>query len=80
MNKAGKVVETKKEREAVEMELGEAFAVFKSAFRDGKEYDDSSLLTATYIVSHAETFVESGQLEKAIKAGQPALTEEEGNR
>ena len=28
----------------------------------------------------AKAFVESGQLEKAIKAGQPALTEEEGNR
>ena len=69
MNKEGKVVETKKEREVVEMELGEAFAVFKSVFRDGKEYDDSSLLTATYIVSHAETLnsVTKDELQKALK-------------
>lgn len=43
------------ERRIIEMELGEAFAVFKAAFRDGKEYDDEKLLAATYIVSHVET-------------------------
>ena len=69
MNKAGKVVETNEERKVVEMELGEAFAVFKAAFRDGREYDDSALLTATYIVSHAETLngVTKDELQKALK-------------
>lgn len=43
------------ERRIVDMELGEAFAVFKAAFRDGKEDDDEKLLAATYIVSYAET-------------------------
>lgn len=69
MNKAGKVVETKEEGKVIEMKLGEAFAVFKAAFRDGKEYDDSSLLTAAYIVSHAETLngVTKDELRNALQ-------------
>ena len=68
-NKAGKVVETKEEGNVIEMELGEAFAVFKAAFRDGKEYDDSGLLTAAYIVSHAETLnsVTKDELQNALQ-------------
>lgn len=69
MNKAGKVVETKEEGKVIEMELGEAFAVFKAAFRGGEEYDDDALLVATYLVSHAETLngVTKDELRNALK-------------
>lgn len=69
MNKAGKVVETKEEGKVIEMKLGEAFAVFKAAFRDGEEYDDDTLLVATYLVSHAETLngVTKDELRNALK-------------
>ena len=69
MNRAGKVVKTTAERKVVEMELGEAFAVFKAAFRDSKEYDDDALLVATYLVSHAETLnsVTKNELQNALK-------------
>lgn len=53
----------------IEMELGEAFAVFKAAFRDGKEYEDPILLAATYIVSHAETLnsITKDELQNALQ-------------
>ena len=57
------------EEKVIEMELGEAFAVFKAAFRDGKEYEDPILLAATYIVSHAETLnsVTKDDLQNALQ-------------
>ena len=53
----------------IEMELDKAFAVFKAAFKDGKEYEDPILLAATYIVSHAETLnsVTKYELQNALQ-------------